>query len=268
MIESAILQNSAIFALTGAFAGLMSGILGIGGGLIVVPTLAYIFHHGHMIPPDMEMRVAAGTSLAIMIFTAQATVRAHQRQGTILWDIYQRLWPSVLIGTAVGALLADYLSTIWLKMILGLVLLVLAFKMLIHVHITHRPHTPSLWVNRLVNFVIGFQAGLLGIGGGALIIPYLIYCGIEPRKIPGVAALCTLTVAMIGTMVFIITGTNESGLPSGATGYVFWPAVFWVAIPSMLFAPMGAHMTYVLPIKQLKYGFSIILLLAALDLLF
>ena len=268
MIEASWLENSAIYALTGAFAGIMSGILGIGGGLIVVPTLAYILHHNHLVPASLEMRVAAGTSLAIMIFTAQATVRAHQRQGDILWDIYHHLWPAMLTGTILGAILADHLTTYWLKLILGVFLLLLGVKMLSHATVTHPPHTPSPWVNRLVNLAIGLQSSLLGIGGGALVIPYLTYCGIEPRKIPAVAALCTLTVAMIGTLAFIITGSNEPGLPTGSSGYVYWPAVFWVAIPSMLFAPMGAHMTYVLPIKQLKYGFSIVLLLAALDLLF
>ncbi|WP_133130164.1 sulfite exporter TauE/SafE family protein [Legionella yabuuchiae] len=267
MILSSLVEHGTAYALTGAFTGFMSGILGIGGGMIVVPALLYIFHYTHVVPAEVEMHVASGTSLAIMIFTAMSTIRAHHRQGEILWGIYHRLWPGIILGTIVGALLADQLSTNVLKMIFGIFLLFVGFKMLADVHVERPQRMPSNKITGIVSSLIGLLSGLLGVGGGTLVIPYLNFCGINTRKIPAISALCTLAVSMIGTIVFIITGSNEPGLPSFSTGYVYWPAVIWVAIPSILFAPIGAHLTYTLPVQQLKYGLVAILLMAGLDLL-
>ncbi len=268
MMITTLLEHAAIYGLTGIVTGLIAGILGIGGGMIVVPALLYIFQHTQTIPASMEMQVAAGTSLAIMIFTAQASVRAHYKHGAVLWDIYHRLWPGVIIGTLAGAFLAHRLPTHWLKIIFGLFLLFISINMLLTIHINHPQRSPGKWVNRLVTFLIGFKSGLLGIGGGALIIPYLDYCGVGVKKIPAVSALCTLTVAVIGTVAFMITGNNEPGLPAYSTGYIYWPAVILVAISSVLFAPLGARLTYILPVQQLKYGFIVILLITSINLLF
>lgn len=267
MIISSLVDHGTAYALTGAFTGLMAGSLGIGGGLIVVPALVYIFHYAGVIDPSIEMHVAAGSSLAIMVFTAMASVRAHQKQGEILWSVYHRLWPGIILGTILGALLADQFSTSVLKAIFGLFLLSVAIKMLANVDIDHPHRMPKNWISSTVSVIVGLFSGLLGIGGGTLIIPYLSYGGVPTRKIPAVSALCTLTVSMIGAVLFMITGSDEANLPTYNTGYVYWPAVIWVAIPSILFAPVGAHLTYVLPEKQLKYGLIVILMLAAIDML-
>jgi uncharacterized membrane protein YfcA len=108
---------------------------------------------------------------------------------------------------------------------------------------------------------------LLGIGGGALIIPYLNYQGVQAQKIPAISALCTMTVAVVGTVTCMITGYRELGLPNYCTGYVYWPAVLAVAMPSVLCAPWGTKMTYILPVRQLKYAFTAVLLLTAIHLL-
>lgn len=267
MILSEIVANGSIYALAGAFAGLMSGIMGIGGGIIVVPALLFIFQHHSAFPPEYTMHFAAGTSLAVMLFTSQSSVRAHFKRSDILWDVYNRLWPGIVLGSITGALLADQMPTHWLQILFGLFLLLVAIKMLSDIHVT-RPHQfPRPWINRLISFLIGCKSGLLGVGGGTVIIPYLSYCGVEMKKIAPVSALCTMTVAVLGTITFIITGSNEAGLPAYTTGYVYWPAVLFVAIPSSFFAPIGANLTYTMPVKQLKYAFIVILFMTALDLL-
>ena len=257
-----------IYVITGALAGLIAGVLGIGGGMIIVPALLYIFQNTNDVPQDMLMHFAAGSSLAIMIFTAQASVRAHVRRGGVLWSAYYHLQPGIIFGAILGALLADRLPTYWLRVILGVFLLLIAAEMIFNPHVPSRKGFPGPWVNRLVSGVIGFKSGLLGIGGGALIIPYLTYCGVERRQTAGVSAMCTLTIGIIGTISFMITGSMEAGIPAWSTGYVYWPAVVGVAIPSMIFAPMGAHLTYKLPVNHLKHAFIVVLLLAAFNLLF
>ncbi|KTC86946.1 sulfite exporter TauE/SafE family protein [Legionella brunensis] len=267
MILSALALSGGIYALAGTFAGLISGILGIGGGIIVVPSLLFIFYRNPAFPPELIMHMAAGTSLAVMVFTTQSSLRAHAKANGILWDVYKRLCPGIVLGTIGGALLANQLPTNWLKILLGLFLLGIAIKMLLNIHVTPAQKSPKLWSTRAISFLIGLNSGLLGIGGGTLIIPYLSYCGLELRKIIPLSTLCTMTVALLGALTFIIAGSQESQLPVYSTGYVYWPAVICLAVLSSVFAPVGARMTYIVPVKQLKYGFIIILFLSAINLL-
>lgn len=267
MIVHELITHGMLYATVGAFAGLMAGILGIGGGMVVVPGLVFLFHRHHFIADPMIMQMAAGTSLAVMIFTAQASVRAHAKHGEILWSVFNRLWPGVVIGTLVGALLAKQIPTLWLEKIFGVVIFLIAIKMFFGMAPKIGTSFPSRWIHWPVTFIIGFKSGLLGIGGGALIIPYLSWCGVNMRQISPVSALCTLTVASIGTLAFMATGWSQPDLPSLATGYVYWPAVLWIAIPSAVFAPLGARMTYLLPVDQLRYGFVVFLLITAVDML-
>lgn len=261
------LSALAIYALTGIFAGLISGVMGIGGGIIVVPALLLIFQHNPDFPPNLLMHMAAGTSLAVMLFTSLSTIRAHYKLGGVQWTIFNRLWPGIVFGTIAGALLADQLPTYWLKILFGLFLLLVAFKMLSGIHVTHPHRLPPRWLNGLVSFLIGCKSGLLGVGGGTLIIPYLSYCGVEMKKIAPVSALCTMTVAIIGTITFMITGLHESGLPAYSTGFIYWPAVILLAVFSSILAPLGARLTYILPLHQLKYAFIVILFFTAIELL-
>lgn len=263
-----ILTHGTVYALTGAFAGLMAGLIGIGGGMVVVPGLLYVFAHHNLMPQDVLMHFAAGTSLAIMIITAQSAVRAHYRLGDIYWPAFNRLWPGIVLGTICGAALAKQIPTYWLQRIFAVFLLLISVKMLSDVKVTKIRDFPRPWINNLVSYVIGFKSGLLGIGGGALIIPYLTYCGIDMRKITPVSSLCTITVSTIGTLAFIILGWGVAGEPRLATGFVYWPAVLWVSIPAALLAPIGARLTYALPVKKLKYGFIAFLIITAIDMLY
>jgi len=267
MIDISLIEHGVLYILTGAFAGLMAGILGIGGGMIVVPALLFIYHHIHLVPLEIEMHVAAGTSLAIMVFTAQASVRAHLREHTILWPIFYCLWPGILIGTVGGALLAHVMSSHWLRIILGIVLLLIAVKMLLPSRETKKREMPATWVTRAYSVLVGLKSGLLGIGGGALLIPYLTFFGVKRRDTAAISALCTLIVSIVGAFAFMLLGYYVPGLPAYTTGYVYWPAVFWVALPSMFLAPIGAHLTYILPVAKLRYAFIAMLLIASFDIL-
>ena len=262
------LLSGVVYAFIGAFAGIMAGILGIGGGIIVVPGLALLFQIQHIIPADAIMHVAAGTSLAVMVFTSPSALRVHHKIGEILWSVYHKLWPGLVLGVCLGAYIAQFIPTYYLEIIFAGFLLFVAFKMLTDLHKIYTEHFPANWINRVVSFLIGLKSRLLGVGGGILIIPYLTYCGVSVRKIAPISNLCTLTVGFVGAMVFITTGYKEmAGVPF-SSGFVYWPAVFGVAIPSVLIAPLGAKLNYILPVKQLKYGFIVILILTAIKMLF
>ncbi|MCX7115238.1 MAG: sulfite exporter TauE/SafE family protein [Gammaproteobacteria bacterium] len=256
-----------LYILAGALTGILSGVLGIGGGIIVVPALLFIFEMEPGIPDAISMHMAAGSSLAVMLFTSFAAVLAHYRLEPILWWVYQRLWLGIVLGTVFGVLMATQLPTGWLRILFAFFLLFIAYKMVMHKEsiVQKEVSFPSDWVGRLVTFFIGVQSGLLGIGGSVLIIPYLTYCGIEPRRIVPVSSLCTLTVAWIGTATFILS-RNEAVTTHYATGYIYWPAVMWVALSSMLFAPLGAKLSYQLPIQLTRYLFVGILLVTSVGL--
>lgn len=256
-----------VYVLIGGFAGLMAGILGIGGGVVVVPGLLFVFKLSHVIPDEVAMHVAAGCSLAVMIITSQSSLRAHLKIGDVLWHVFKKLVVGVFIGTIAGSLLAAIVPTYWLQIIFAIFLMLIGLKMITDIHVTHPHRFPNNWINSLVSFFIGFKSGLLGVGGGVLVVPYLSYCGIPVRQIAAVSNMCTLTVAVVGTVVFMISGHNTMASVPYATGYVYWPAVLCIAIPSSIIAPLGAKLNYTVPVKQLKFCFIVILYATALSLL-
>ncbi len=268
MIAGDWVLSGVVYALIGAFAGLMSGAIGIGGGIIIVPGLVFVFQLNHIIPDNLAMHVAAGSSLAVIIFTSLAAVRVHYKIGEILWPVFNRLWPGLVLGVISGVLIADAVPTSWLKILFGLFLLFVAVKMFANLKGSATSTAPGFWSNGIISYFIGMLSGLLGVGGGVLIVPYLTYCGVTMRKIVSVSNLCTFAVGTIGTVVFIFTGQNDMANIPYSTGYIYWPAVFLVGIPSILMAPFGVKLNYILPMQYLTYGFIVLLILTALKMLF
>lgn len=267
MIMNELVTNGTIYALTGAFAGLASGLFGIGGGIVVVPVLAYIFQQNALVPENMVMQMAAATSLAVMIFTSQSTIRAYMKRGAILWPRFNTMVAGIVLGTILGVILANYVPTKLLRVIFGVFLFMVAVEMIINIKVVRKRKRPARWLHSSVSSLIGFKSGLLGVGGGAVVIPYLSWCGVNARKVAAIAALCTMTVSLIGTATFILTSYKVPDLPPYSLGYVYWPSVLLVAIPSVLFAPVGARISHDLPLKKLKIAFSIVLVFTAIDLI-
>ncbi|WP_133136274.1 sulfite exporter TauE/SafE family protein [Legionella rowbothamii] len=259
--------NGVIYLLIGAFAGIIAGLFGIGGGLVVIPSLVFVFQQMEVIPPDMLMHVAVGTSLAIMIITSLSAVRSHHNVGNIQWSVLQKLWPGLIAGTISGSVLAAVIPNAWLKTFFGIFLLFVALKMLVDKRNEHSESFPKQWIIVLICFSIGLIAGLLGVGGGILIVPFMTYCGIPARKIAGISNSCAFTIALIGTITFIITGFHETATIPYTLGYVYWPAILLVGATSSMFAPIGTNLHYKLPIHQLRYGFIVLLILTSLKML-
>ncbi|CDZ76314.1 Sulfite exporter TauE/SafE [Legionella massiliensis] len=258
-----VVINGLAYALAGVFAGLSAGLLGVGGGIVVVPTLMFLFQYNHDVAQNLIMPVAIGTSLAVMIFTAYASVRAHQKQKGVQWEIYKRLAVGIILGTITGAFIVKKLPTNEIKIIFALFLLSIAVKMLLSIikKATTTGHGfPKAWLNHLTSYVIGCLSGLLGIGGGAMVVPYLNHCGLDIREIIPVSAIVTVTVAIIGTLSYIIVGFYTPDLPAYSSGFVYWPAVFCIALTSVFFAPIGARLAYILPTNLLKCCFILLLL--------
>ncbi len=254
------------FLIVGAISGWLSGLLGIGGGVIVVPLLVLILQHLHYIPDAQVMHLAVGSSLAAMIVTASRSVQSRMRLGLIDWTIIKSMLPGIIVGVLLGALLASELHSRVLEVILGFVLLLVALYMFLGSNPKQGKSRLNAKVTLLVSFLIGIKSGLLGLGGGAVIIPYLVICGVDMRKASGAAAACTLPVAIIGTIMYAFLGYGATQVPH-TMGFVFLPAFFGIAIGSVVCVPLGLRASQRMNTKLLKKIFAVILFAVAIKMI-
>lgn len=239
----------------GAVAGILSGLLGIGGGIIVVPLLAFAFKSFHF-SLNAIMHLAIGTSLAAMIVTTAASTLSHRYQGALIWPIYHTLAPGIIVGVLMGTLLAHYLPASILSFIFGLFVMFMAFYLSLN-HQTQPQHTLPKPLSRFsIALLIGTKSGLLGIGGGVATVPFLTYYNVNMHDAVGISAACGLTIAIIGSITFALTGN------------IYWPAALCIALISPWFAILGTKLSYRLPILFLRRIFSIFLVIAGLRMIY
>jgi uncharacterized membrane protein YfcA len=255
-----------IYLLLGAFTGLCSGLLGIGGGIIVVPALAYIFSHTvSELPPEVVMHLAIGTSLAVMVVTSTASASAHHRLGTVQWMVWRRWVPGLLLGVVLGVVAAKYTSTVYLKSIFGVFLFLTAARMLLSKPVDRekRQFGRGMWI--VIGSFVGVCSGLLGVGGGVVMVPFLNRCGFSMKEAAGTAAASTLPIAIFGASGNIISGWQETHAIAHCLGFVYFPAFIAIVPAGFLMAPVGAKLSHILPAALLKKGFAVLLLCIAID---
>ncbi len=253
------------YLLTGVLAGVLAGLLGVGGGIVIVPALIGIFGFQGM-TGDWIPQVAVGSSLASIVGTSIASIRAHQRRAAVRWELFRRLVPGLLIGAGLGALVAGHLPGLWLKRIFTLFVFYVAWQMLrARATEAHYP-LPGLGGMSLVGTLIGGLSALVGIGGGTLTVPFLIGGGTDPRQAVATSSACGLPIAVAGGIGFAAVGWGVAELPAASTGYLYWPAVGAVLLGSIPTAPFGARLAHSLPTATLKRVFAILLLAVGLKL--
>ncbi len=254
-----MLELIAIYLVLGAAVGVVAGLLGVGGGLIIVPVLTWLFTE-HEITDRYAVHLAIGTSLATILLTSISSVYAHHRRGAVRWDIIRRLVPGIAAGALLGAVIARGLSQDGLSNLFGLFELLVALHMLLDVKVAAHRQLPGPRALFGAGGVIGTVSSLLGIGGGTLTVPFLVWCNTDMRHAIATASAGGLPIAIAGTLGFIAVGWNLDGLPQGSTGYVYWPAFAGVVTASILTAPVGASLAHRLPVKTLKRIFAVFLL--------
>jgi len=250
---------------TGALAGVLAGLLGVGGGIVIVPALIWVFTLEGM-NPDWIPQLAVGSSLATIVGTSIASVRAHHRRGAVRWDLVRQLTPGILIGAGSGALVAGFIPGLWLKRIFTVFLLVVAWRMLTSPDSTTRYALPGRAGMSAAGSGIGMLSALVGIGGGTLTVPFLVGGGTEPRKAVATSSACGLPIALAGAAGFAAVGWGVPDLPAAATGYLFWPAIGAILLTSIPTAPLGARLAHAVPAGTLKRVFAILLFAAGIKL--
>lgn len=252
-----------LFIALGVFSGLMAGLLGIGGGILVVPGLAVIFAKMGL-PTNDIMQLSAGTSLAIMIFTSLSSAKTHVQSKNVVWPIYIRMIPYMLLMTIAGAYLAKYCPSVLLSFLFGLLLLFTGIKMALK--LKAKPGQlpePKKSTVRLTAGAIGALSGLLGVGGGAIAVPFLAHCHYPMRQATGTASLFTATIAWVGAISFALIGTGHLPI-HWVSGYIYWPAVLCVAPFGILLAPLGALIGKRLSQDNIRRIFALLVLVLAL----
>jgi len=256
-----------LYLATGIFAGLASGLLGVGGGLIIVPVLYYIFSAQNL-PAEHIMHMALATSLATIIITSISSARAHHKKQAVLWPIFLLLAPGICIGAWFGGIAASEIKTDILKPAFGIFELFVALHLLWNQQSQQHAVTLNKIKSAIGGFIIGSVSAIVGIGGGTLTVPFLHWHNIAIRNAVATSAACGLPIAIFGAASYIYTGWSLNDLPDQTLGYVHLPAFSLIIITSFLFAPIGAKLAHRLPENTLKKGFAVFLILIGLKMLF
>ncbi len=255
-----------LYMCLGALAGVLAGLLGIGGGLVIVPMLNIAFELQHF--PDVHIQhVALGTSMATIIFTSLSSMRAHHQRGAINYSAFWRLAPGIITGTYLGSWIASILSTMVLKVLFGVFLYYVATKMLTGKKTESSRDLPGKVGIFAAGNGIGIFSALVGIGGGTLTVPFLSWCNMTMHAAIATAAAVGLPIALAGTAGYIINGLGVEGIPGPHIGYVYLPAFLGIIVMSVLTAPLGAKLAHSLPVAKLKRIFAILLFIVGTKML-
>lgn len=251
---------------TGFAAGVMAGLMGVGGGILVVPALAFIFAHAGF-TADWSFHLAVGTSLATLVGTGSASAYSHHRRGAVRWDLVRTLAPWLVVGAWLGSKVAGVLDGTWLRAIFGVFLAYVSLGMLVERARSKTHALPGAAGMGLAGLGIGGVSAMVGIAGGTLTVPFLARGGLDMRQAVATSAACGPPIALMAMAGFLHDGWGREGLPAGSTGFVYWPAVAAILVASVPAAPLGARLAHSLPLPLLKRIFGVLLLSVAVALL-
>lgn len=246
------------YCAVGAIAGILAGLLGIGGGLVIVPMLVYVFALNN-IPPELTMHLALATSMASIMFTSVSSFMAHHRRGAVRWDVVRKIVAGILTGTFLGSCFASAMSTNFLKVFFVIFLYVVAVQLFLNKKPKGGRELPGKAGMFAVGNGIGVISSFVGIGGGTLSVPFMLWCNIKVHHAIGTSAAIGLPIAIAGTVGYIINGWNVATLPQYSVGYVYLPALVGIAAVSVLTAPLGVKLAHSLPVDRLKRVFAFLL---------
>lgn len=264
-----------ICILLGSVVGFCAGLLGIGGGLIIVPALVYLLPQLG-IDLDLVMPMALGTSLATIVVTSFSASIAHHRNKNIPWPLTKQLMIAIAFGSLLGAFIADMLSVDVLKNTFAIAVFLLSSYMFIVINnssknkiITESDEVrlPANIIIKAIGFFTGILASLMGIAGGAILVPILSYFKVPLRQAIGVSTVSGMVVATFGVSGYVISGFGKANLPEYSLGYLYLPALLGIIITSSFFAPIGVKAASKLPVRTIKKAFAIFLMLVAVKMI-
>jgi len=244
-----------LYLVAGSVAGFLAGLLGVGGGVVIVPILMFIFTAQNF-PVDHMIHIAIGTSLASIMFTSVSSLRAHHMHGAVNWSIVKRITPGILAGTLAGTFLASRLPAALLKGLFTVFVFYVATQLLLNLKPKPTRELPGTAGILTAGTIIGVVSSFVGIGGGALSIPFMTWSNIKMHNAIGTSAAIGFPIAVAGTVGYVVNGLPVPNLPHWSLGFVHLPSLAGLVVASMLLAPVGARAAHKLPVATLKKIFA------------
>lgn len=249
--------------LLGIGTGFLAGLLGIGGGMLMVPFITIIMS-ARGVPPDLAVKMAIATSMATIIFTSISSVRAHHQRGAVRWDIVKRLAPGIVVGSLVGSLgIFSLLKGTYLAIFFALFVSFSATQMFLDKKPKPTRQMPGTGGQLAAGGFIGVLSGLVGAGGGFISVPFMTWCNVAIHNAVATSAALGFPIAVANVAGYVIAGQAVESLPAGSFGYIWLPALGVIAAASVFTAPLGAKAAHALPISRLKRVFASILYVLA-----
>ncbi|WP_211826331.1 sulfite exporter TauE/SafE family protein [Kistimonas asteriae] len=251
------------FLLAGAVAGLLAGLFGVGGGIIIVPALIFVFHL-QGVSPEVLTHMAVGTSLATIIPTSLSSIYSHNQKGGIDWKTFRYLVPGICLGAILGVATAVHISGSLLQTLIGLFALLVAWRIYRGARQQSKRSLPGPARLGVYGGGIGYVSAVFGIGGGTVTVPLLTRYGMAMKRAVGTSSACGLPIAVVGALFNMLLGYANPQLPVYSTGFVYWPAFVGIVLASVPCARLGAVIAHRLPADKLRYLFALLLLVIGL----
>lgn len=247
-----------LYVAAGLFTGFLSGLLGIGGAMILVPLLISTFSILHF-PADHIYVMAVGTTFANILFTSFSSFIAHHRRGGVLWPVFRALAPGIIIGTLAGTTVATHAPGKILEAVFVFFLFWIGTRMLFRKKETPHGRLPGSWQMFAIGTGIGGFCSLIGAGGGSLVVPLLSRSSVPLSQAIGTAAALGFPIALAGVTGYILNGLHATDLPPYCLGYVYLPALIGLTGAAVLAAPFGVQLAHRLPVDRLRKIFALLL---------
>jgi uncharacterized membrane protein YfcA len=255
-------------AMLGLGTGFLAGLLGIGGGMMMVPFITLILS-GRAVGPDLAVKMAIATSMATIIFTSISSVRAHHKRGAVRWELVKGLAPGIILGGFIASLgVFALLKGSSLALFFAVFVSFSATQMFLDKKPAPTRQVPGTAGLIGAGSVIGFLSGLVGAGGGFISVPFMAWCNVAIHNAVATSAALGLPIALANVVGYVVAGQSVQNLPPHSFGYIWLPALLVIACCSVLTAPLGARAAHKLPVKQLKRVFASILYLLAAYMLY
>ena len=255
-------------AMLGVGTGFLAGLLGIGGGMLMVPFITIILAN-RGVSADLAVKMAIATSMATIIFTSLSSVRAHHKRGGVRWEIVRRLAPGIVVGSIIGSLgVFALLKGSYLAIFFGVFVSFSATQMFLDKKPKPSRQMPGTGGQLAAGGFIGFLSGLVGAGGGFISVPFMTWCNIPIHNAVATSAALGFPIAMANVLGYAISGQTVQNLPENSLGYIWLPALAVIATCSFLTAPLGARVAHGIPVGKLKRVFASILYLLAAYMLY
>ena len=239
------------YVVAGALVGFLAGLLGIGGGMTLVPVLAAMFTAQHF-APDHTVHLALGTGMASIMFTSSASVRTHHRLGGVDWSLVRRMGPAMVTGTLLATALSGWVPQRALALSFAVIVIAGATQILVGRKPAAGHGMPGTAALAATGLAIGVICGLVSAGGAFMTVPFMLFCGVAMTTAIGTAAALGVPVAVVGTIGYVFSGRHVSGLPPLALGFVHGPALLGIVAGSVFTAPWGARTAHRMPVAALR----------------